>query len=89
MGGVDKKAKVEDELQILQEIPGKSGGAAGLSLQSLLGSATGSGGSTGSNPFFNSPSMLQAQDPYFSLNSLQPGSSAASNSIDILQKCKF
>merc|ERR550519_248725 len=51
-------------------------------------SLLGSGGSVrgGGNPFFNTPSLLQAQDPYFNLNSLQAGSSSAANSMDILQK---
>ena len=88
-GGSKKLNKSDDDLQILEEIPGKSGmGGTGMnSFSSLLGS----GGSVrgGSNPFFNTPSLLQAQDPYFSLNSLQPGSSSAANSMDILQKCKY
>ena len=88
-GGSKKLNKSDDDLQILEEIPGKSGmGGTGMnSFSSLLGS----GGSVrgGSNPFFNTPSLLQAQDPYFSLNSLQAGSSSAANSMDILQKCKF
>ena len=72
----------------MQEIPGKSGlGAASLSsLSSLLGSGGSISGAGGTNPFFNTPSLLQAQDPYFSLNALQPGSSSAANSMDILQK---
>ena len=91
LGSSKKKPKSEDDLQILQEIPGKSGlGAASLSsLSSLLGSGGSISGAGGTNPFFNTPSLLQAQDPYFSLNALQPGSSSAANSMDILQKCKF
>jgi len=88
LGSSKKKPKSEDDLQILQEIPGKSGlGAASLSsLSSLLGSGGSISGAGGTNPFFNTPSLLQAQDPYFSLNALQPGSSSAANSMDILQK---
>lgn len=83
-GGAKKLNKSDDDLQILEEIPGKSGMG---NFSSLLGS----GGSVrgGGNPFFNTPSLLQAQDPYFNLNSLQAGSSSAANSMDILQKCKF
>lgn len=89
----DKKAKVEDDLQILQEIPGKSSalgalGAGGpINLSALLGGASGSGTGGG---FFNPPSILQAQDPYFSLAStLGAAGSSSSNTMDILQKCKF
>lgn len=79
---------MEDDLQILQEIPGKSSalGALGgqMSLSALLGGAGGS-----SSGFFNAPSILQAQDPFFPLTNLgAAGSSSSSNTMDILQKCK-
>ena len=32
--------------------------------------------------------LLQAQEPYFGLNSLQPGSSSVASSMDFLQKCR-
>ena len=93
VGSTVKKAKLEDDLQILQEIPGKSGLSGGgmAALSGLLGSSM-SGGSVmsgASNPFFNPPSILQAQDPYFALNAMQPGSSSAASTVDLLQKCKL
>ena len=90
----------DDDLQILNEIPGKSGhnaassalldayasrGAMGLAgLSGLLGAGVGSG--AGSNPLYNPSSILQAQDPYFNLSALQAGSSSNANTLDILQK---
>ena len=83
-----KSDSKEEDLQILQEIPGKSGGLPGISsLSSLLGTASGGSGSGGA--FFNPPSILQAQDPFFQLASMQAGGSSSANTLDLLQKCKF
>ena len=79
-------------LQILQEIPGKSGLPGSMSsLQSLLGAAAAAsgGGSGGAGAFFNPPSILQAQDPFFNLAAMQAGGSSSANTLDLLQKCKF
>ena len=80
-----------DDLEILEEIPGKKrpnpnnlGNINNLS--SLLGSGNNVTG--GGNPFFNSQTLLQAQDPYAAYMNSKAGSSAAANSMDILQKCK-
>ena len=80
-----------DDLEILEEIPGKKrpnpnnlGNINNLS--SLLGSGNNVTG--GANPFFNSQTLLQAQDPYAAYMNSKAGSSAAANSMDILQKCK-
>merc|ERR1712051_257022 len=78
-----------DDLEILEEIPGKKrpnpnnlGNINNLS--SLLGSGNNVTG--GGNPFFNSQTLLQAQDPYAAYMNSKAGSSAAANSMDILQK---
>ena len=90
VGGQAKKESKEDDLQILQEIPGKSGLPGNMSsLQSLLGAAASGGGSGGAGAFFNPPSILQAQDPFFNLAAMQAGGSSSANTLDLLQKCKF
>ena len=92
VGGKAKKESKEDDLQILQEIPGKSGLPGSMnSLQSLLGAAAAAsgGGSGGAGAFFNPPSILQAQDPFFNLAAMQAGGSSSANTLDLLQKCKF
>ena len=89
-GQANKKESKEDDLQILQEIPGKSGLPGNMSsLQSLLGAAASGGGSGGAGAFFNPPSILQAQDPFFNLAAMQAGGSSSANTLDLLQKCKF
>ena len=81
--GDEKKPKREDDLQIINEIPGKSfGNRPGTSsLSSLF------------NPgnLFNSPSLLAAQDPFFALNAAMQSAAggSSSNTMDLLQKCKF
>ena len=83
-----------DDLEILEEIPGKKRpnplNPNNLGNINNLSSLLGSGGSVsgGANPFFNSPALLQAQDPYAAYMNSKAGSSAAANSMDILQKCK-
>ena len=94
VGGKAKKESKEDDLQILQEIPGKSGLPGSMSsLQSLLGAAAaasgGGSGGAGAGAFFNPPSILQAQDPFFNLAAMQAGGSSSANTLDLLQKCKF
>ena len=81
-----------DDLEILEEIPGKRRpNPNNLGSINNLSSLLGSGGSVsgGASSFFNSPALLQAQDPYAAYMNSKAGSSAAANSMDILQKCKI
>ena len=90
ISGPSSTKKTDDDLQILQEIPGKSTLPGINSLSSLLGTVGGSGAASGgAGAFFNTPNILQAQDPFFNLASMQAGGSSSTNTLDILQKCKF
>ena len=88
-GGDDKKLKKEDDLQIINEIPGKSLGMGNRPMHSASTASSLSGLFPQGN-LFNSPSLLAAQDPFFALNSaLQGAGGSSTNTMDLLQKCKF
>ena len=74
-----------DDLQIINEIPGKN-------VRNIMGGPTSLSSSLFSpGNLFNSPSLLSAQDPFYALTqSMGAASGSTSNStMDLLQKCKL
>ena len=72
-----------DDLQIINEIPGKN-------VRNIMGGPTSLSNSLFPGNLFNSPSLMSAQDPFYALTqSMGAASGSTSNStMDLLQKCK-
>ena len=70
-----------DDLQIINEIPGKN-------VRNIMGGPTSLSSSLFSpGNLFNSPSLMSAQDPFYALTA-QIGAASGSSTMDLLQKCK-
>ena len=88
------RSNSDDDLQIVQEIPGKSAGSSMSSMAAFggLGGMFGAGGSSRSGfiPSSALNNLMAAQDPYYSnfFPGMSASGSASSSSMDLLQKCK-